>query len=407
MTIHNDRLSRQEIDADFADIVGPPDSPLDLPLEHTIFLDLAAKTAPRHVSSIRQIDAAVKKITAAAKAGLPLLKLATFGTIPTPKGSLRHNANMLEVTGVEGDYDGEVVTPIEAAERLQQAGVAGFIYTSPSHRPEAPRWRVLVPLSAPLPADNRDALCAQLNGVLGGILGKESFTRSQSFYFGQVVGVTFESHLVDGWALDMVRGLPEIGGSSPTTETGTGAPPATSDQAEPSDTAEDDDDRALFAAMARADFDRDRELIESALAAIPPGTHDGYREGWLDIGMALHDASAGGADGLEMWRHWSSGTAFYQAAKAKADRELEDKWRSFGKRQEGKKLAVGTIFHMAKAHGWKRPEPKIEGFSGDRRWNCAFVCCPTWRRTALLPLGKILVSLHGLALAAGEHRPCP
>ena len=179
-----------------------------------MFLDLAAKTAPRHVSSIRQIAAAVRSIRASTKAELPLLKLATFGTIPTPRGSLRHNANMLEVTGVEGDYDGEVVTPVEAAQRLRQAGVAGFIYTSPSHRPEAPRWRVLVPLSAPLPADNRDALCAQLNGVLGGILGTESFTRSQSFYFGQVVGVTFESHLVDGWALDMVRGLPEIGGSS-------------------------------------------------------------------------------------------------------------------------------------------------------------------------------------------------
>ena len=62
-------VSRQEIDADFADIMGPPDSPLDLPLEHTMFLDLAAKTAPRHVSSIRQIAAAVKKHSGSREGG--------------------------------------------------------------------------------------------------------------------------------------------------------------------------------------------------------------------------------------------------------------------------------------------------------------------------------------------------
>ena len=38
--------------------------------------------------------------------GLPWLKLAPFGDMRRAKGSLRHDANVLAITGVEADYDG-------------------------------------------------------------------------------------------------------------------------------------------------------------------------------------------------------------------------------------------------------------------------------------------------------------
>jgi hypothetical protein len=70
-----------------------------------------------------------------------------FGENATEKGSLRHAGNILAVCGVEGDYDtGQVPLPA-AAEKLRLAGVRAVLYTSPSHKPEAPRWRVLAPLS--------------------------------------------------------------------------------------------------------------------------------------------------------------------------------------------------------------------------------------------------------------------
>src|SRR5437762_687919 len=43
------------------------------------------------------------------KAACPLIKLATFGDQRSDRGSLRHDANVVAVTGVEGDYDGEKI----------------------------------------------------------------------------------------------------------------------------------------------------------------------------------------------------------------------------------------------------------------------------------------------------------
>lgn len=114
------------------------------------------------------------------------LKLARFGDRPTERGALRHDANVIEVTGVEGDYDGEQIVPEEAIARLERHGVRAAIYTSPSSRPDAPRWRVLAPLSHPHPPAARRALLARINGALGGVLASESFTLSQAYYYGQV-----------------------------------------------------------------------------------------------------------------------------------------------------------------------------------------------------------------------------
>jgi predicted P-loop ATPase len=61
-----------------------------------------------------------------------------------------------------------------------------LIYTSPSHSPEKPRWRILAPLSRPLPAALRSKLMARLNGVFGGVFSGETWTLSQAYYFGSV-----------------------------------------------------------------------------------------------------------------------------------------------------------------------------------------------------------------------------
>jgi len=120
------------------------------------------------------------------KQNCPLIKLATFGDERSPKGSFRTDKNMLTITGIEGDYDGEKVPPEEAVTRLKAVNVEAIVYTTPSHTPGKPRWRVLVPLSKPFPPDERERFVALLNGALGGILNVESFTQSQSFYYGRV-----------------------------------------------------------------------------------------------------------------------------------------------------------------------------------------------------------------------------
>ena len=131
-----------------------------------------------------------------------LLKLATFGDKRNKKGSLRHDENIVEVFGIEGDYDAEQVSPADAAARLASVGVRALIYTSPSHKPEASRWRVLAPLSKPCAPAERARFVDLLNGTLGGILATESWTLSQVFYFGRVAGSPYEFHSIEGACID-------------------------------------------------------------------------------------------------------------------------------------------------------------------------------------------------------------
>src|SRR5438552_5825852 len=71
--------------------------------------------------------------TYADKASCPLIKLARFGEQRSDRGSLRHDANVLEVSGIEGDYDGEKVSLADAQVLLYEHSIAGVLYTSPSH----------------------------------------------------------------------------------------------------------------------------------------------------------------------------------------------------------------------------------------------------------------------------------
>lgn len=129
----------------------------------------------------------------AQKSEQPLIKLAAFDCKRTQAHSLRHDANLLQIWGLEGDYDQGVVGIDQAQKLLERAGVRAVLHTSASHTQEAPRWRVLAPLSTAHTSAKRTALMARLNGVLGGILSSESWTLSQAYYLGRVDGVSYEA----------------------------------------------------------------------------------------------------------------------------------------------------------------------------------------------------------------------
>ncbi len=160
--------------------------PLDRPLTITTFRDRYAKTKKEHTKSLRQIVPALEKRSAPSKDKLPWLKRARFGDKKTAAGSLRHNANVNEVRGVEIDYDLEEMPMREAAELFQKLEIGCLFYTSPSHKPGKPRWRGLFPLSAPVAPSERGRFVAWVNGVLGGVLKGDSFALSQSYYYGKV-----------------------------------------------------------------------------------------------------------------------------------------------------------------------------------------------------------------------------
>jgi hypothetical protein len=179
--------------------------PLDKPIMITTFADRFAKKKREQIRSLREIAPKIKEKNAPTKTALPWLKLARFGTRTTRAGCLRHDANVEEIAGVEIDYDGEKMPMREAARIFQQAGVAAFLYTSPSNTPAKPRWRGLFALSAPMPPGERKRFVARLNGLLGGILRADSFTLSQSYYYGSAddnLNAAHEVILVEGRYLD-------------------------------------------------------------------------------------------------------------------------------------------------------------------------------------------------------------
>jgi hypothetical protein len=124
---------------------------------------------------------------------LPWLKLATFGDkLSEPDengkggGCLRHDENVTAISGIELDYDKEVMPFEEAVVHIKKARLCALVYTSPSYTVAAPRWRILLPTSHDLPPAERTKLVARVHGLFGGIFSQESFTLSQSYYYGSV-----------------------------------------------------------------------------------------------------------------------------------------------------------------------------------------------------------------------------
>ncbi|WP_298303010.1 AAA family ATPase [uncultured Erythrobacter sp.] len=321
-----------------ADLLGGA-SALDRKLPISFFPDLSGDTCERLELSLREIEDRINNTTAPAKDRLPLLKLATFGDLKSKKGALRHTDNIEAVHGIEGDHDAGTLSIPDARKKLDNAGIAGLIYSTPSHTSESPRWRVLVPLSQSVSVGEREALTAMLNGVLDGALAPESFTAAQAYFYGRVDGgARIESTNCSGIELDFRRGL------SSGARGRDGKPYAermTQPETQPND---------------ELDFYREPEWprIRSALACIPADDFDSDYHGWVQIGMALHHESRGSTDGLRVFDEWSKGGSKYQA------RAVRDKWESFNRKPGG--VGIGSLFDLAKRYGWEpskreAPEP--------------------------------------------------
>jgi hypothetical protein len=260
----------------------------------TFFRDWAARTKTEERLSLDALAERIRAPTAPVKEDLPWLKFARFGLLPTKHGSLRSNGNVTDLSGVVGEHDGEKMTIEEAVEKLDKAGVTALIYSSPSHMWDGhgPRWRVCCPFSEPLPPDQHDQMISRLNGVLGGVLAPESWTLSQSYYFGAVEGRPEpQVEIVDGTAaLDQCDELDEIAvgkpnGSAKGHDRGPGNPEAPI------------------------------EDIVAAMDVIP--NDDLPWPEWNTIGMATWRASGGSEEAFEAFSRWSRKSPKYDAAETR------------------------------------------------------------------------------------------
>lgn len=246
----------------------------------------------------------------ATKADCPLLKMAEFGDVRSAKGSIRHDANVLAICGVEGDHDAESLSPEDACRLLIAAGIKAIVYTSASHGRTGPRWRVLAPTSQRYAPQAHRELVGRLNTVLGGVLSTESFALSQAYYFGRVLGVDYVAYGSPGLCIDQVEGLVATFPASNHEGTADGAP--LSDGPVPEWVGPTDDAellrRALNARSAASAFgtracfadlwERNTEVLAKAFPA--PGRM--YEESEADAALVAHLAFWTGRDGERIER---------------------------------------------------------------------------------------------------------
>jgi hypothetical protein len=94
------------------------------------------------------------------------------------------------------------------------------------------------------------------------------------------------------------------------------------------------------------------EEIRQALEAIPA---DCAREEWVNVGMALHWAGTQTEQpeqALQLWNEWSA----QSPAKYPGERGIVTQWASF-RNDKATAVKLGTLFHIAKQHGWTRSMP--------------------------------------------------
>jgi hypothetical protein len=267
-------------------LAGWPMNALDLPILLTFFGSYAAKNKRETRYSLRELAERIRTTTADHKADLPWLKLARFGNRRTSEGCLRHDANVLAITGIEADYDGGRITVDKALDTLEKQGIASILYTSPSHTEDARRWRVLCPLSEEAKPAKRSHLLGRLNGLFRGVFSRESWTLSQSYYYGSVCSnPSHRVELIDGLPIDHHDDLDECWIGKGETETTGNPEDVTGDERETAELIRriltgEEYHTALTPLAARlisrnAPRGITREILRGAMLAIPKDRHDG------------------------------------------------------------------------------------------------------------------------------------
>jgi hypothetical protein len=162
--------------------------------------------------------------TAAGKALLPWIKLARFGDKRSRGGSLRNDANVRAISGIEVEHDACTVPFEVAVATMKQSKIHSLIYTSPSWvEGVKEKWRILLPLSKEHEPQARAGLVARVNGLFGGAITNECFVLSQAFYFGHVGDAAHREAVIDGDFFIDLRGDLVAGAIGKRTGDGVGA----------------------------------------------------------------------------------------------------------------------------------------------------------------------------------------
>lgn len=191
----------------------------------SIFDNVMAPTCRTRTAPFPQFAAEIcfNPPAAATKEAQQLLSPVTFGDKLSAKGSLRHAANIVAVHGVVCDYDGVGNVSVQTIiQKLRRANILCVVHTTATHTADKARCRIIAPLSVSITGSPEqikaahNLYVARINNTLDGVLARESFNVSQSFYFGRVLGTEYIAELIAGHPIDLLHHLQEVGAPQPT-----------------------------------------------------------------------------------------------------------------------------------------------------------------------------------------------
>jgi hypothetical protein len=100
------------------------------------------------------------------KVGLAFVP-ALYGNKRNARGGLRHNGNVERITALVLDLDGKDAAYTAAQLRKALRRWKFIAYTTWQHTPDCPRWRVIIPLSEPIPPTRQREALARVEALTG------------------------------------------------------------------------------------------------------------------------------------------------------------------------------------------------------------------------------------------------
>ena len=197
---------------------------------------IPCKSSTYHAEPLDDSDAVtIKMQRTALKLDLPYF---VGGTLDGPRADAAVTQRTLLTLDVEAKLGSDVQPPPpeHTVARLKKLGSEAWVYTSIGHRAEAPRYRVVLPLAAPIErGPTAGAVLQATTRYAAAKLGVSDFVDAVSWVLSQPMFLP--ARLVDGpfnqWYLSGIAWKPRPGAEDPAREVGTPAPVLTLPKTDP------------------------------------------------------------------------------------------------------------------------------------------------------------------------------
>ena len=254
-------------------------------------------------------------------------RAAFVGGVRADETKGRADGNIAVRTVATLDFDAPQGSLTDIEFQLGMTLPSAFVaYSTFRHTPEAPRFRLCVPLSRPVNEADYRVIVGDIERLVElGPVDKCSFVMSQIMFLpSNRQGVTPWSLRQDGepWAVSRTEIAITVGG-------------------------EDDDFSDLEAMVAAEPLGMSIGEIDALLENYPAEGKD-YDE-WLRVGMALYHEFRGEIGGYGRWTAWSMLSSKHDY------RHMQTKWRSFG--GDKRPVTMKSIIHFA---GGRRAAVEIQ-----------------------------------------------